>query len=95
MTPDNPDLPADAAFNGEVENDAPGFNFPRATLLDAIDAADLLCISLKTLRELVGRGREDLLELRNFGETTLEEIEGKLREHGLHLGMQVPAGAEA
>ena len=48
-----------------------------------------------TVRDLVGRAREDLLELRNFGETTLEEIEGKLRELGLHLGMQVPAAAEA
>jgi DNA-directed RNA polymerase subunit alpha len=36
-----------------------------------------------------------LLEVRNFGETTLQEIEGKLREHGMHLGMQLPAGAEA
>ena len=50
---------------------------------------------IATLRELVSRTREDLLELRNFGETTLEEIEGKLREHGMHLGMHVPAGAEA
>ena len=50
---------------------------------------------LATLRELVSRTREDLMELRNFGETTLEEIEGKLREHGLHLGMHLPAVAEA
>jgi DNA-directed RNA polymerase subunit alpha len=50
---------------------------------------------ITTLRELVSRTREDLLELRNFGETSLEEIEGKLREHGLHIGMPLPAGAEA
>ena len=50
---------------------------------------------IATLRELVSRSREDLLELRNFGDTTLEEIETKLREHGLHLGMQLPAGVES
>ena len=50
---------------------------------------------IATLRELVSRTREDLLELRNFGETSLEEIEGKLREHGLHLGMPLPTGSEA
>jgi hypothetical protein len=45
---------------------------------------------IKTLRELVGRSREELLEVRNFGDTTLHEIEAKLRELGLELGMQVP-----
>jgi DNA-directed RNA polymerase subunit alpha len=50
---------------------------------------------IATLRELVSRSREELLELRNFGDTTLEEIEAKLREHGLHLGIQVPAATEA
>jgi DNA-directed RNA polymerase subunit alpha len=50
---------------------------------------------IATLRELVSRTREDLLDVRNFGETTLQEIEDKLRENGLHLGMQVPAGAGA
>jgi DNA-directed RNA polymerase alpha subunit len=33
--------------------------------------------------------------LRNFGDTTLEEIEAKLREHGMHLGMSTPAASEA
>jgi len=50
---------------------------------------------IATLRELVSRTREELLDVRNFGETTLQEIEDKLRENGLHLGMQVPAGAGA
>jgi DNA-directed RNA polymerase subunit alpha len=47
------------------------------------------------LRDLVSRSREELLEVRNFGETTLQEIEEKLAELNLRLGMQVPAGAEA
>ncbi len=48
---------------------------------------------IESLRDLVSRSREELLEVRNFGETTLQEIEEKLRELGLHLGMDVPAGA--
>jgi DNA-directed RNA polymerase subunit alpha len=50
---------------------------------------------IESLRELVSRSREDLLEVRNFGETTLQEIEAKLRELGLELGMSLPAGAGA
>ena len=47
---------------------------------------------IETLRDLVARSRDELLEVRNFGETTLQEIEEKLRENGLQLGMDVPAG---
>jgi DNA-directed RNA polymerase subunit alpha len=47
------------------------------------------------LRDLVSRSREELLEMRNFGETTLTEVEEKLRELGLHVGMALPAGATA
>jgi DNA-directed RNA polymerase subunit alpha len=50
---------------------------------------------IESLRDLVSRSREELLEVRNFGDTTLEEIEGKLKELGLHLGMEVAAGANA
>jgi DNA-directed RNA polymerase subunit alpha len=32
-----------------------------------------------------------LLEVRNFGETTLREVKEKLIELGLRLGMRVPA----
>lgn len=42
---------------------------------------------ITTLRDLVSKTREDLLEVRNFGETTLQEIEEKLAEVGLRLGM--------
>ena len=51
--------------------------------------------NISTLRDLVSRSREELLEVRNFGDTTLEEIEEKLAEVGLTLGMQVPATIEA
>lgn len=50
---------------------------------------------ISTLRELVGRSREELLDVRNFGETTLQEIEEKLAEIGLHLGMSSASGTES
>ena len=37
------------------------------------------------------RTEDQLLEVRNFGETTLSEVKEKLPELGLHLGMRVPA----
>jgi DNA-directed RNA polymerase subunit alpha len=43
-----------------------------------------------TVRDLVQRTEDQLLEVRNFGETTLSEVNEKLRELGLHLGMRVP-----
>ena len=42
---------------------------------------------ISTLRELVSRTHEHLHELRNAGENTVQEIEDKLAEHGLSLGM--------
>lgn len=57
MPPDDPNLSADAAFDADEELAALGNHFARATLLDTIDAANLLCISPKTLRELVRRDR--------------------------------------
>jgi len=50
---------------------------------------------IETLKDLVSRSREELLEVRNFGDTTLQEIEAKLRDLGLELGMSLPAGAGA
>ena len=47
-----------------------------------------------TLRELVSRQREELLEVRNFGETTMQEIEEKLAEINLQIGMSLPDTAE-
>lgn len=47
--------------------------------------------NIMTVRELVTRTEDQLLEVRNFGETTLTEVKHKLRELGLHLGMRLPA----
>ena len=45
---------------------------------------------ITTVRELVLRSPEELLEVRNFGETTLREVKSKLEERGLTLGMRIP-----
>jgi DNA-directed RNA polymerase subunit alpha len=48
---------------------------------------------ITTVRDLVIRNDEELLEVRNFGETTLKEVKVKLAERGLALGMKLPSGA--
>ncbi len=47
--------------------------------------------NIHTVRDLVNRNEDQLLEVRNFGETTLREVREKLTELGLRLGMRVPA----
>jgi DNA-directed RNA polymerase subunit alpha len=46
--------------------------------------------NIMTVRDLVTRSEDALLEVRNFGETTLTEVRNKLRDLGLHLGMRLP-----
>jgi DNA-directed RNA polymerase subunit alpha len=46
--------------------------------------------NIATIRDLVVRTEEQLLEVRNFGETTLNEVREKLAEIGLRLGMRLP-----
>jgi DNA-directed RNA polymerase subunit alpha len=46
---------------------------------------------ITTVRDLVIRTDEELLEVRNFGETTLKEVKSKLQERNLHLGMKLPS----
>ena len=45
---------------------------------------------IATVRELVSRSEDELLEVRNFGETTLKEVRQKLTEKGMALGMKIP-----
>lgn len=47
--------------------------------------------NISTVRDLVTRPEDDLLEVRNFGDTTLVEVKDKLTELGLQLGMRIPA----
>ena len=44
---------------------------------------------VKTVRDLVVRTEDDLMNLRNFGSTSLEEVKSKLRENNLTLGMRL------
>jgi len=50
--------------------------------------------NINTVRDLVQRSEDQLLEVRNFGETTLTEVREKLADIGLRLGMR-PAPATA
>ena len=44
---------------------------------------------ITSVRDLVSRSEDQLLTVRNFGETTLKEVKAKLHEIGLDLGMSV------
>ena len=44
---------------------------------------------IERVRDLVLRTEDELLEVRNFGETTLREVKSKLALHGLSLGMKL------
>jgi DNA-directed RNA polymerase subunit alpha len=46
--------------------------------------------NINTVRDLVSKSEDQLLEVRNFGETTLTEVKERLGELGLYLGMRVP-----
>ncbi len=46
--------------------------------------------NIHTVRDLVARSEDQLLEVRYFGETTLKEVVEKLTELGLRLGMRLP-----
>ena len=45
---------------------------------------------IKTVRELLAKAEKELLDMRNFGKVTLEELTEKLAEHGLEVGMLAP-----
>ena len=44
---------------------------------------------ITTVRDLVGRSEDELLTVRNFGETTLVEVRERLETLGLRMGMKV------
>ena len=46
--------------------------------------------NINTVRDLVVCTEDQLLEVRNFGETTLNEVREKLTDIGLRLGMRLP-----
>jgi DNA-directed RNA polymerase subunit alpha len=67
-------------------------NMTLAELMLSVRASNCLeSENIMTVRDLVRRTEDQLLEVRNFGETTLTEVKDKLRELGLHLGMRLPS----
>jgi MoxR-like ATPase len=50
----------------------------------------LECEGILTVRDLVVRSNDELLEIRNFDESTLRDVIEKLARHGLRLGMPFP-----
>ena len=68
-------------------------NLPVTDLRLSVRASNCLeAEGIQVLRDLVQRTEDQLLEVRNFGETTLVEVREKLSIHGLHLGMRIPSG---
>ena len=62
----------------------------------SVRAGNCLEVRTHSLRPRSGVSTEDqLLEVRNFGETTLAEVQQKLSDLGLHLGMRVSASTSA
>jgi hypothetical protein len=65
-------------------------NWPLAELDLSVRATNCLeSEGVTTVRELVTRVDDELLEIRNFGESTLREVKAKLALHGLALGMKL------
>jgi DNA-directed RNA polymerase subunit alpha len=46
---------------------------------------------IQTVGELARRSKDDMLQVKNFGKTSLHEIEKKLSELGIALGIDVDA----
>lgn len=66
-------------------------SLPLAELNLSVRASNCLeSENITTVRDLVTRTEEQLLDVRNFGETTLNEVREKLADIGLRLGMRVP-----
>jgi len=81
-----------------VPSDSDEFSGIDAILSKSIDELDLSvrsanCLknaSIYTLRDLVRRSEKDMLETKNFGRKSLEEVQDILTSLGLRLGMDVP-----
>jgi DNA-directed RNA polymerase subunit alpha len=91
------ELPIDDRFDGGAERGVGDADLERklnmslAELELSVRATNCLeSENISTVRDLVARTEDELLEVRNFGETTLKEVKQKLGEHGLVLGMRVP-----
>jgi DNA-directed RNA polymerase subunit alpha len=80
---------------GEVSEELAGLDALLAKQIDELDLSVRSANSLKnanihTLRDLVRRSEKDMLETKNFGKKSLEEVQEVLDKLGLSLGMEVP-----
>lgn len=95
-----PELPPDAGLKGMIEETgyAPvdleleeKLNQSLAELNLSVRATNCLeSEGINTVRDLVSRSEDQLLQVRNFGETTLQEVRIRLGSINLRLGMKVP-----
>lgn len=84
-----------ASAIGEVASEAK-LNMSLAELKLSVRATNCLeNENIHTVRELVSRTEDQLMDVRNFGDTTLREVRDKLNEMGLRLGMRMPAASGA
>jgi DNA-directed RNA polymerase subunit alpha len=86
---------SDGRSGGVVSSDAASeakLNMSLAELNLSVRANNCLeSEGINTVRDLVQFTEDQLLDVRNFGDTTLTEVRAKLSELGLRLGMRVPA----
>lgn len=100
-----PEMPPDGGLKGMLE--ATGYspvdleleeklNQSLAELNLSVRATNCLeSEGINTVRDLVSRSEDQLLQVRNFGETTLQEVRERLGAINLRLGMKVPHGSPA
>jgi len=95
-----PEIPPDQALKGLMEATGYGpvdleleakLNKSLAELNLSVRATNCLeSEGINTVRDLVARSQDQLLQVRNFGETTLVEVQERLDAIALRLGMKVP-----
>ncbi len=95
-----PELPPEAGLKGMLEQTGYSpidleleekLNRSLAELNLSVRATNCLeSEGINSVRDLVSRSEDQLLTVRNFGETTLDEVREQLNELSLRLGMRVP-----
>ncbi len=98
-----PELPPDGGLRGMLESTGYSpvdleleekLNRSLAELNLSVRATNCLeSEGINTVRDLVTRSEDQLLQVRNFGETTLHEVRERLAEISLRLGMRLPGSA--
>jgi DNA-directed RNA polymerase subunit alpha len=89
------DQPTEAPVEGINQELERKLNMSLAELELSVRATNCLeSEQITTVRDLVSRNDDELLEVRNFGETTLREVKEKLEGIGLHLGMKLPSASK-